>query len=189
MPTFVDNRPGATMSEAIKEAYASAPDDVVIHHTLELRHPFFKDDAGNGTAVRVVKDNQNLTATLEADAPVNGGQTVEFIALNFDFVLPGEDDKGAVPEIVVTIDNVGRTLVQHLDAAIESETPIEITYRPYLSTDLTAPHMNPPLTMTLRSIDVSPFKVTARATFADLANKKFPSAVYEARSFPGLAAR
>lgn len=33
-----------TLSEALKEAYASALSNVVILHTLELRHPAFKDE-------------------------------------------------------------------------------------------------------------------------------------------------
>ena len=38
-------------------AYAAAPSDVVILHTLELRYPAFKDDDGNPTAIRVVRDH------------------------------------------------------------------------------------------------------------------------------------
>ena len=37
--------PDAALSEALREAYASAPSNVVILHTLEIRHPDFKDDA------------------------------------------------------------------------------------------------------------------------------------------------
>ena len=47
--------PDPTLSQAIKEAYAAAPSDVVILHTLELRHPDFEDDDGNPTAIRVVR--------------------------------------------------------------------------------------------------------------------------------------
>ena len=39
--------PDPALSEAIREAYAAAPADVVILHTLELRHPAFGDDDGN----------------------------------------------------------------------------------------------------------------------------------------------
>ena len=38
--------PDVTLSEALREAYASAPSDVVILHTLELRHPDFKNESG-----------------------------------------------------------------------------------------------------------------------------------------------
>ena len=37
--------PDPTLSEAIQEAYAHAPTDAIILHTLELRHPDFRDDA------------------------------------------------------------------------------------------------------------------------------------------------
>ena len=36
-----------TLSEALKEAYASAPSNVILLHTLELRHPSFVDENGN----------------------------------------------------------------------------------------------------------------------------------------------
>ena len=35
--------PNTALSEAIKEAYASAPSEQIILHTLELRHPAFVD--------------------------------------------------------------------------------------------------------------------------------------------------
>jgi hypothetical protein len=38
--------PDPTLSEAIQEAYAHAPSDAIILHTLELRHPDFRDDSG-----------------------------------------------------------------------------------------------------------------------------------------------
>lgn len=40
----------ATLTEALKEAYASAPSDITILHTLELRHPAFIDEQGRKTA-------------------------------------------------------------------------------------------------------------------------------------------
>src|SRR5574344_1669773 len=77
-----------TLSEALKEAYASAPSDVILLHTLELRHPAFVDGDGNPTAIRVVRDHKNLICTLEDTAPLQGGQEVEFQAMAFDLELP-----------------------------------------------------------------------------------------------------
>ena len=56
---------GTTLSQALKEAYASAPANVVIYHTMELRHPAFT------APIRVVRDYAPLTATLEATAPAD----------------------------------------------------------------------------------------------------------------------
>ena len=52
--------PDPTLSQAIREAYAAAPSDVVILHTLELRHPAFVNDDESPTAIRVVRDHRDL---------------------------------------------------------------------------------------------------------------------------------
>lgn len=175
-----------TMSEALKEAYASAPSQVVVLHTLELRHPNFLDDNNQPTAIRVVRDHADLTATLEAGAPLNGGQAVTFLALAFDLKLPEQQDKGGIPEFVVSIDNASREIMPWLDKAVLSLVPITLTYRCYLSNDTSAPHMDP-VTASLRGIEATPMRVTARASFPDLANKRFPGFDYTAADFPALA--
>lgn len=171
--------PDFTLADALKEAYASAPVDEVILHTLELRHPSFT------TPIRVVRDHQELTATLEADAPEDPSTAVTFSPFAFDFILP-EVAKSSTPEIEIRIDNVTGELVPYLDAAAQSGDLIEVTYRPYLASDLTAPQMDPPLTLVIRHISADVFGVRARAGFADLANRKFPAEIYDAERFPGL---
>lgn len=177
--------PDPTLSEAIQEAYANAPSDAIILHTLELRHPDFRDDAGNPVAIRVVRDQIDLTARLEADAPLNAGQLVTFICMGFELDLPPVDT-APVPEIVVTLDNVSREIVRHLDAAAESQAVIEITYRPYLSNDLEGPQMDPPITLVLTEVEADVQRVSARARMMDIGNKAFPSRSYTGREFPGL---
>ena len=172
--------PDPSLSAAIKEAYASAPTDAVILHTLEFRHPDFT------APIRVVNDHANLTATLEATAPANPGAAVEFIRFAFRFTLPELMTTGT-PEIESEIDNVDASIVAYMDAAAQSDQLIEVTYRPYLSTDLSAPQMDPPLTLVIRQVTADIFRVRARAGYADLANRKFPSEVYDAERFVGLA--
>ncbi len=58
--------PNAALSEAIKEAYASAPSEQIILHTLELRHPAFVGETGQLVAIRVVRDTGDLWARLES---------------------------------------------------------------------------------------------------------------------------
>lgn len=173
--------PDPSLSAAIAEAYASAPADQIIYHTLEFRHPDFT------VPIRVVRDIVDLTATLEADAPLNPGAAVLFTAFAFEFTLP-ELGRAASPEILISIDNVGREIVGHLDLAAQSPDLIEVTYRPYLSTDLSAPQMDPPLTLVVRSVTADVFKIECRATFGDFANRKFPNQTYDAQRFPGLIA-
>lgn len=177
--------PDSTLSEALKEAYASAPSDVILLHTLELRHPTFVDDHGNPTAIRVVRDHVNHTCTLENSAPLNPGEAVEFVAMAFDLELPPVNNT-PTPEISVTIDNVSTEMIAYLDRAIETQDMIELTYRPYLSDDLTTPQMDPPITLVITDIHVDCYKITATARMMDIGNKSFPSENYTVKNYPGL---
>jgi hypothetical protein len=204
--------PDPALSAAIREAYASAPADVVVLHTLEIWHPAFVEDgvarpirvvrnfedtatwlALGGAGVQAVLDGLDadarrkvgLVARLEAGAPRDAGLLVPFVALGFDLELPAVDTI-PVPEIVVTLDNVGREIAKHLDAAAVSQERIEIMYRPYLSTDIEGPQMDPPMTMTLSEVEVDVFRVTGRARVLDIGNKAFPSEIYTIKKYPGL---
>ncbi|QRF90299.1 hypothetical protein CLH39_08690 [Alcaligenes faecalis] len=174
-----------SLEQALKEAYASAPTDRVIFHTLEVRHPAFVDDAGQPTAIRVVIGYEDITAKLEGDAPLRPGQYVEFIAGAFRFKLPGFEE-GKVPQLQITIDGVSREVVGHIEAAIAEREPIEVTYRPYLSTDLTKPQMEPPLNMILSKVSVTGASVSGTASLSDVHNFAFPFEKYMASRFPGL---
>ncbi len=178
--------PDNMLSEALKEAYASAPSDVTILHTLELRHPTFFDDDGNRTAIRVVRDNISHFCTLEDTAPLDAGKTVEFIAMAFDLQLPPVETV-PVPEITLTLDNVSTEIIQYLDNAIETQDMIEMTYRPYLSDDKSCPQMNPPITLVITDIQVDVLKITATARMMDIGNKSFPAENYTVSIYPGLS--
>lgn len=168
-----------SLSAAIREAYTAAPQGVVTLHTLEFRHPAFSQP------LRVVLDHADHTCTLESDAPEDPSTPVLFIGYAFDIVLPEVTDSAA-PEVVITIDNVSMEIEDNINAALSTTDKVVVTYRPYLSTDLSAPAMNPPLTLTVTQISADQFQVTARAQLGDYANKAFPSEMYTAGRFPGL---
>lgn len=174
--------PNTTLSEAIKEAYASAPSDVVIINTLEIRHPAFT------APIRVVSDYVPVTARLETNAPLNGDEMVEFTPFAFELTLPEITDRG-VPELSLKIDNVSREIIQNIELAMGLPDKLELTYRAFLSNDLSGgPHNDPPLHLTITSIEADAHAVQARASIADFVNKKFPSKEYDERRFPGLIA-
>jgi hypothetical protein len=169
----------STLKAAIKEAYASAPSNAIIYHTLELRHPAFT------SPIRVVRDYTDLTATLEATAPSNPGAQVTFVAFNFDFTKPEVSTTG-VPQISIEIDNVDRSIVANVEAALTTMDLVQATYREYISTDLTGPQNDPPIHMTIMSITADVFRVKAVAGFPDLINRRFPTTEYDSETFPGL---
>ena len=171
--------PDSTLKQAIKEAYAAAPDNVIIYHTLEFRHPSFT------TPIRVVRDYTDLTATLEASAPVDAGQAVTFVRFAFNLVKPEVSATG-VPQCTIEIDNVSRDIVANIEASLSSTSPISVTYREFISSDLSGPQNDPPITMSLLSVTADTFKVKAVAGFPDLVNRRFPTKEYDAETFSGL---
>ena len=200
--------PDPSLSAAIREAYAAVPSDVVVLHTLEIRHPTFAKPlrvvrnfgdqeswtALGGAEARAVLDSMSaddrrmvgLVARLEAAAPLDAGKMVAWIALAFDLDLPSVESV-PVPEITVTMDNVGREITDALDAAAISQDKIEVTYRPYLSSDIEGPQMDPPITMVLSEVEANPLRVTGRARMLDVGSRAFPAKLYTAKDFPGLA--
>ena len=171
--------PDSTLTQAIKEAYASAPANLIIYHTIELWHPAFTGP------IRVVRDYTDLVATLESTAPRNPSTAVTFVGFNFEFTKPEVSSTG-VPQVSLTIDNVDRSIVANIEAALSTTDLVTVIYREFLSSDLTAPQNNPPLTMSITTVSADLYKVTAVASFPNLMNKRFPNLEYSAETFVGL---
>lgn len=167
------------LSQAIREARASAPVGVVEYHTLEIRHASLTDP------IRLVRDYTDLDAALEADAPVGAGELVTFVRYAFDLVEP-EISADGVPQMTITIDNVSRYIVAAMEAAVLTTDPVRVTYRNYLSSDLSGPQNEPPIHMTVLSVSCDLFLVRAVCGFPNLIDRKFPTLEYTAEEFPGL---
>lgn len=172
--------PDPTLSDAIKEAYASAPTDVVIYHTLELWHSSFS------VPIRVVRDYQNIDAMIEATAARNAGEIVAFTAYAFD-VIPPDVLATGLPQCTIEIDNVSRDILAQIEAASVTDSKITVIYRAYLSDALgDGPQNDPPVELTIKSITATPMRISATAGFENLLDRRFPSMDYELETFPGL---
>lgn len=174
--------PDPTLSDAIKEAYAIAPTDDVIYHTLELWHPSF------AVPLRVVRDQSDLSAKIEAGAARNPGATVTFTAYAFD-IIPPDQSATALPQCVIEIDNVSREILVQLDAAMLSSGLITVIYRAYLASELAiGPSNDPPLELTISRISATPQRIRATAGYSNLFDRRFPNLEYSLEVFPGLLA-
>lgn len=181
--------PDPSLTDALAEAAALAPADEIIHHTLEIRHPDFEDEDGNPTSIFVVQDTEDLTAPIEATAPVQGGEWVRFVAFLFSFALM-PIEPGTTPEIEITIDGIDRSVIQQIDRAIESGEPIVVVYRPYLDSDIAdGPQMDPPPSFELSEVHVSTTSLKAKARTGIDLRGRFPRRIYTAAEFPGLVGR
>lgn len=173
--------PDPALSEALREAYASAPVNQVIYHTLELWHPVFT------TPIRVVRDVRALDARIEASAARNAGELVTFAHYAFDVVQPDTVTE-SLPQATIEIDNVGREIIAQIDEAIIAGAPIVVIYRQYLSdTAEDGPENDPPLQLTLIKVSATSTRIRAVAGFAMLLDRKFPRLEYDLETFPGLA--
>lgn len=157
----------------MKEAFAHAPSDRVIYHTLEIRQTGVQDSK------YIVKNRRAITARDE------DGDEIVFQPCNFDFTLPSANEEG-VQSLNITIDNMNREASDFVEVAADSDVSVEVIYRPYLSIDLSTPQMDPPLVMFLEDIQITETEVTGRGTFMDIVNKKFPSIIYTRAQFPSL---
>ena len=173
-------------SEAIAEALASAPADVITIDTLEFYHPAFLDDVGQPTAIRLARGYEDWSLRLEAGAILGGGTYVTFLGCEFDITLPEFTEDGNTPSLQIGVGNVSRIITRNLEQAKQSLIPIRVTYRPYISTDLTGPQMDPPIVMEMSEIDVDVFQATGTATLEDIHNFPFPYEKYTTTRFPGL---
>lgn len=172
--------PDPLMSEAIAEAYASAPVGQVVWETIEIWHPVFT------APIYVVRDYVSLDAKIEATAARNAGTVQTFAAFPFDLVPP-DLNAGAVPRATLEIDNVSREIGQALDRAVVDGRPTEVIWRSYLSgNELVGPEHQPPLKLQLNAVSSSMLRVRAGLGFRDLVNAAFPTLEYDVDTFEGL---
>lgn len=119
------------LEQAIAEAYASAPADTIVLHTLEINHKSFL------TPARVVRwpvtDNEPETfrCLLEDTAPYDPGRVVEFVGVPFEITLPAHSTEEA-GQFNIRIDNVGDILDEQLEAAAIAGGQITAIYRQYI---------------------------------------------------------
>lgn len=169
------------LSQALKEAYASAPSAEVILDTLELRHPSFTQP------LRVVNDHATLHARLESSAPIDPSTWVDFAPFAFRF-KPLDMQSTGMPEQEIEIDNVSSEVLAYIDQAAQSTSLIEVTYRQFMVSDLSAPQQDPPVTLVLSDVEAGIFSIRAKASFGDFGGRRFPGETYDAQRFPGLIA-
>lgn len=175
-------------SEAIAEAYASAPADETILDTLELRHAALVDEEDNPAPIRVVRDTRDWTLKLEEGAPLNAGAEVAFARVMFDVDLPDSSD--GVPVARLSIATVNRQVIAAMELIVTVRAPIEVTYRAYLAPAAGDPAPEPSWViggLQLRGARVDEQRMTGDLTFDVLGNRAFPRWIYTRREFPGLA--
>lgn len=153
------------ISEELKELYASSGTEVILH-TLEFTHSTFS------APIYIVNDWNDLDATLET------GVAVTFNRYAFRFTPPSRDGKGS-ERLTLTVDNVNREFTEKLEGVMNgTRDPLKITYRIFISSDLSGPQNDPPTTLNLLNVKATNRNITGTATGVDLLNRGFPNVLY-----------
>lgn len=117
-----------SLTDAVKEAYADPEIDDDIIDALELDHVSFPEP------IRIVPNaDEDMMLPVEA-----GGPKFTHQALGMKITLTGFDDDGQT-QGQVTIENVSGKLQPYLQEAVKAGSPITVTYRAYVASDLSRP--------------------------------------------------
>jgi hypothetical protein len=166
--------PSYPWSAAWEEAAATNPPERLVVPTLQIDHPALSLPIYVAT---------NVNADIELPL-VFGGGLVLHKAIPFWADDP-EFSQGRVPETRVTIDNVARELSPALYEVSLTRGNLMITFRQYITDDLTEPVYGP-VVFKLRNIGVAGNAVTGLAQLENYAQMKLPRRVHTIQSHPGL---
>lgn len=183
MPTYQDPLRGVSFSEAFAEAMASADLDETELVLLEIYHPDLAEP------IHLALSEGEVTAQLESTAPRLASEWVLHHPIRLGYQLPEESDEAATPQARFWIDGVSPLVAAELEVAAESLEPVELVVRSYMSSDLTAPAVLPPLKLELHDINVGETRVIATAAFADHGNRRFPGKVFLPAEYPTVQPR
>lgn len=170
-------RNGVTFTQALLEA-ATIGDGTKLD-ALELYHP----DAGY---LRFTNNNEDLLATLEADAPDSGGMQVVFKACPIKITPPEESDTASNPDIEIQLDNLSGVVSDMLAKTRGSLTPWLLTNRVYLAEDTSAPAQLPPFVVEVRSIQYDSTTSALTCNYGDPGNVAVPATTFNRIQYPTL---
>ena len=121
------------MTITIQEYYTQKPSAIEFIQALEIHH------AEYGT-LRFVNQPVARMLGIEAGAPRNAGQTVQFDPLFFRIAAPRQNDTGSI-NIGIDLGRVGSNVKDALKQVrgFARQRPHEIIYREYFGDDLTEP--------------------------------------------------
>ncbi|MDG1643687.1 DUF1833 domain-containing protein [Klebsiella huaxiensis] len=154
---------------AINRLYASSGPEAIIG-TLQI-------DIG-GQSHYLCEGYEDITAVTEE------GATVTFIACAIVLSLPARNEDGTqdLKFMLCNIDGVVSTAIRRTIDAISSAS---ITFRKYISTDLSAP-AEPPLPMPVKGGSWTPLTVNVTAGFKNMLDYAWPRDRYILNYFQGL---
>jgi len=119
------------LTRALMESYASAVQETILLYTLEINHRAFVRPARVARWSAAQPTPEKFHCRLEANAPYDPGQMVEFIGLPFDVKFPDKTEDNA-GEFSFQVQGIGFELDADLEAASLSGGKISAILRVYI---------------------------------------------------------
>lgn len=158
------------MEDLLETVYASALSGHVRIQTLEFVLP--------SETKRICSGFDDQVLGLET------GGTAGFLASAMEVALPDRNASGQ-QLLTFAVENVTGEVQQGIDAALADGVTVDVGYREYLSSDLSAPAA-PPLWFVLYDADFEDARAQLTASFFDIIGTGYPRERYTVSRFPGL---
>lgn len=159
------------LSEALKEAYASAFTEVEVIDAISLWEETNELHICSGHR-QLTLQPRPLTYRTFLPFPFKMSKDV------------GISDSG-VASVSIAVENVDGTVAEFLRNVRASKNPVIVSLQTYLS-DSDLPQNSRPIVLELTGAEVTLNGVTFTASTPDVVNKAFPNAYYSYTSYPGL---
>lgn len=150
----------------------STQSEAVLLHTIELSCDAWDEP------IALVRDYVNHTITTE-DA-----RTLTALASGMDVSLPKRDNTGA-QKLTFAIDGVNKVALSLIRSALLAQDVINLTYRAYISTDLTEP-AETPYNFIVHSCVISKTQIDITAGMFDFIDYKWPRILFDSDTAPCL---
>ncbi len=135
----------------------------------------------------MVQSREDITLTLEADAPVDPSSAQLFTGLAFRFKEP---ETGTQPDntVQIEVDGVSAFVQPFLAAANLTDEPVECTLRSfdYDTKNASVGEMLAVIHLQLRDTKTRMETVSLTLGYTNSANQSFPNVLYTPESNPGL---
>lgn len=153
----------------LNRLYASSGEEVIIE-TLQI-------SINTGT-YWLTRGWDDITATLET------GSNATFIASGIDIALPARNSDGT-QDLKFAISNIDGVVSTAIRQALDNDEIGTLTYRNYVSTDLSSP-ASPPFTLTIKGGYWTATEVQITAGYMNILDTAWPRHRYNLAQHPGL---
>lgn len=156
----------------IQNVYASAPVDQVFIPTIDIHSNAFSQN------IRLAWGFDDIEVTLA------GNEKATFIGSGIDVSLPPRNTRGT-QDLQFAVENISGEAAKAVDAALSAEAEVNLTFRVYLASDLSAP-AEKPLNMLVVGASFGDTMAQFSCSFRDILNRQWLRNFYDSGNFPGL---